>query len=59
MKIIDVIKSALGSSLETWNDCVVCGKVWRDDIPTPGVLHRTVVCKECEKRDESHKNFSN
>jgi hypothetical protein len=32
---------------ETWNSCVVCSRVWKDTIPTPGVLHRSVMCDIC------------
>ena len=32
---------------ETWNDCPSCGKAWKDEISTPGLLHRTKLCAEC------------
>lgn len=32
---------------ETWNTCAICGKEWKDKIPTKGLLHRTLVCKNC------------
>lgn len=32
---------------ETWNDCPECGKSWKDNIPTPGLLHRTRLCEKC------------
>lgn len=33
---------------ETWNDCIRCGKEWKDTISTPGLIHRTTMCKECK-----------
>ena len=42
---------------ETWNTCYGCNKSWRDDIPIPGLIHRTVLCKSClyksRNREES------
>ena len=32
---------------QTWNTCQYCNKSWEDEIPTPGLLHRSVVCKSC------------
>jgi hypothetical protein len=32
---------------ETWNTCPECGKSWKDDISTPGLLHRTRLCDKC------------
>lgn len=35
---------------ETWNDCPVCGYAWKDDVATPGVIHRTKLCERCFRR---------
>jgi protein-arginine kinase activator protein McsA len=35
---------------ETWNDCPRCHKSWKDDIATPGLLHRTRYCAECYRK---------
>lgn len=37
---------------ETWNTCPKCLKDWKDPIPTPGLLHRTRTCKECQEKHE-------
>lgn len=34
-------------SNDTWNDCPECGKAWKDEIATPGLLHRTRLCDKC------------
>jgi hypothetical protein len=34
---------------ETWNDCPQCGEAWKDPKPTPGLLHRTVLCDLCKQ----------
>lgn len=34
---------------ETWNDCPQCGEAWKDEKPTPGLLHRTVLCDLCKQ----------
>lgn len=34
---------------QTSNSCPDCGKQWLDEIPTPGIIHRTRLCKECIK----------
>lgn len=36
----------------TWNTCPECGRRWKDEIATPGVLHRTQICKPCQHRAE-------
>lgn len=35
---------------ETWNDCPHCGKCWKDEKPTPGLIHRTRSCDDCKKK---------
>jgi hypothetical protein len=34
---------------QTWNSCPFCGKDWKDEIATPGLIHRTVACSECKR----------
>jgi len=34
---------------ETWNDCPRCGKTWKDEKPTPGLIHRTRYCDNCKE----------
>lgn len=34
---------------ETWNDCPRCGKSWKDETPTPGLIHRTRYCNSCKE----------
>ena len=38
---------ALNDHFQTWNTCPDCGSRWRDDVPTPGLLHRTQLCDHC------------
>lgn len=38
---------------ETWNDCPHCKKSWKDEIPTPGLIHRTRYCDECKELMEN------
>lgn len=33
---------------QTWNDCPSCGKVWHDEVATPGLIHRTRLCDKCK-----------
>lgn len=35
---------------ETWNTCPGCNHSWKDDIATPGIIHRTRKCKFCTRR---------
>jgi len=32
---------------QTWNTCPECRRSWPDDVPTPGLLHRTRRCPAC------------
>lgn len=40
---------------ETWNTCPDCGKRWRDEVPTPGLIHRTRLCSSCQPDPDSEK----
>ena len=33
---------------ETWNTCIYCNESWKDIVPTPGLLHRTIMCVKCK-----------
>lgn len=37
---------------ETWNTCPDCGKEWKDEVATPGLLHRTRRCDDFQKQDK-------
>lgn len=39
--------NALHDRFETWNTCPDCGSRWQDEVPTPGLLHRTRLCDYC------------
>lgn len=45
-KLRDIILPKMKNN-QTSNTCIECGKQWIDEIPTPGVLHRTILCPEC------------
>lgn len=42
------------TTMETWNDCPKCQKAWKDEVATPGIIHRTRYCTTCKElmRDE-------
>ena len=43
---------------ETWNDCIGCGKGWKDQNPTPGLIHRSTLCERCKNgRDMASKRL--
>lgn len=44
----DVLIDQPRDNHQTWNDCPNCGLAWKDDEPTPGLLHRTRLCASCE-----------
>jgi len=35
------------AQLETWNTCPDCGYTWKDETATPGLVHRTRLCRLC------------
>lgn len=37
---------------ETWNTCPSCGHDWKDEVATPGLIHRTRLCARCVMRTE-------
>lgn len=37
---------------ETGNSCPRCGKQWLDSKPTPGIIHRTILCSDCYGKDK-------
>jgi len=47
----DIVKPDIVSKViknnETWSSCPDCGKVWKDKMAIPGLLHRTRLCKGC------------
>lgn len=45
----DIVAPQMTSN-ETWNDCPDCGKAWKDEVSTPGLIHRTRLCNECYKK---------
>ena len=44
---------------QTWNSCYQCGKAWQDKVPTPGLLHRTTLCKKCSNKGKKNANRRN
>lgn len=46
----DDIRVPSKSDLDTWNDCPNCGKTWQTIPAIPGLIHRTVLCKECQAK---------
>lgn len=50
---------ALIKDNQTWNTCPYCSKVWKDEIPIPGLLHRTRICNPCltRRKRENDKKF--
>src|SRR5262245_38313178 len=47
------VRSDKTTDNQTWNDCPRCRKTWKDEIPTPGLIHRTRLCEECRNENES------
>jgi len=47
IKLTDEVTSQLIKDNETWNTCPYCNKSWKDEKATPGLLHRTKMCKKC------------
>jgi hypothetical protein len=45
----DIVSPSMKDN-ETWNDCPDCGKSWKDETPTPGLIHRTRQCYDCAIR---------
>ena len=45
--------SMIGQEHQTWCECPDCGCAWKQEEPTPGVLHRYVVCYNCHCHPES------
>lgn len=50
------VTSELIKNNDTWNECMVCGKSWKDKIAIPGLLHRTVTCDSCLRRINDYQN---
>ena len=50
------VESNIIKDNDTWNTCPKCYKDWKDEIATPGLLHRTKLCDKCltkkEKKNE-------
>lgn len=42
---------------DTWNSCPECGKSWKDETPTRGLLHRTRLCEPCAKKIREIEEF--
>lgn len=42
---------ANGRLLETWNVCSQCHSMWKDKVPTHGVLQRITVCESCIRQN--------
>jgi len=38
------------SDNETWNNCPNCKAEWKDEVSTPGLLHRTKLCVFCKNK---------
>lgn len=47
----DVISEVIKDN-DTWNDCPKCGNSWKDEIATPGLIHRTRICARCIMKAE-------
>ena len=45
----DIISESMTDN-ETWNDCPICGKTWKDKVSIPGLIHRTRACDDCKKK---------
>ena len=43
---------------QTFNDCPDCGKTWETKPPIQGIIHRTILCIECSKKN-NEKHFQN
>lgn len=42
---------------DTWNDCPECGRTWKDDVGTKGLIHRTRLCHLCSKKPRLVKEY--
>lgn len=52
-KCEDIISVTITDN-QTWNDCPSCGLNWQDIVPTPGVIHRTRYCDDCNLKKQSN-----
>lgn len=39
---------------ETWSECPNCGRVWKEDASTVGLLYRYVLCSTCKQKLGNH-----
>jgi hypothetical protein len=42
----DIVLKTIVDNVTT-NNCLRCGKQWVDETPTPGLIHRTMLCENC------------
>ena len=43
----DVLAALADAEAETWYTCPDCRKIWRDEVATPGIIHRLRLCEDC------------
>lgn len=48
----DIVSETIKDN-ETWNTCPKCGYSWKDDIATPGLIHRTRLCAKCSEETKT------
>ncbi len=45
-RLLELIHAPMTDN-ETWNSCPMCGHTWKDNVPTPRLLHRVRICDKC------------